>query len=186
MGLLVVPVVLWLHVSAFASCVTLSWTAPGDDGRQGKAYQYDLRYSITYITENTWALCTPVNSEPTPDWSGERQYCTIDNLQPGTRYFFAIRARDEQNNWSPLSNVTTRLAPEDECFGVRGNADCDLDEIIDIGDVTTIAAYLFLGGPLCCREEANLDGEGYVDISDLTVLINYLFVNLQTTVRTCP
>ena len=41
-------------VGATTDSVTLSWTAPGDDGDVGTAATYDIRYSTSPITEATW------------------------------------------------------------------------------------------------------------------------------------
>ncbi|UCC44876.1 MAG: thrombospondin type 3 repeat-containing protein [Candidatus Zixiibacteriota bacterium] len=66
----------------------------------------------------------------------------------------------------------------DCCKGITGNIDCDLDEIIDIGDLTLLIDYLFISyAPLCCEAEANMDVEGIVDITDLTLLIDYMFIS---------
>jgi hypothetical protein len=66
------------------------------------------------------------------------------------------------------------------CLGITGNVDCDLDQIIDISDLTRLVDYLLISlDPLCCPAAANIDGDpnGGVDISDLTDLIDYLFIN---------
>jgi hypothetical protein len=97
-----------LQTSAATSrSVTLTWTAPGDDGDVGTAAQYDLRYSLLPITSGNWQEATPVASMPTPQSAGSGESYTIENLASGTLYYFAIRAADEALNWSDLSNVVS-------------------------------------------------------------------------------
>jgi hypothetical protein len=87
--------------------VTLTWTAPGDDGDAGTAAQYDLRYSLLPITSANWQDATPVAGMPVPQSAGSAETYTIDNLAAGTLYHFAIRAADEALNWSEISNVAS-------------------------------------------------------------------------------
>jgi hypothetical protein len=85
--------------------VTLTWTAPGDDGDQGQATTYDIRYDTSYIGNDTWGSCTPVSGEPSPQPPGSAETFTVDNLQPGVTYYFAIKTYDEVPNYSLLSNI---------------------------------------------------------------------------------
>ncbi|MCK5127021.1 MAG: fibronectin type III domain-containing protein [candidate division Zixibacteria bacterium] len=87
--------------------VTLTWTAPGDDAGNGTASQYDIRYSSSLITGSNWASATPASGEPVPQSAGALETMTITGLQPGTVYYFAIKAADEVPNWSALSNVVS-------------------------------------------------------------------------------
>ena len=64
------------------------------------------------------------------------------------------------------------------CEGLRGNIDCDPAGLVDLGDLTAIIDYLFITfTPLCCQEEANVDGNPGIDLGDLTALIDYLFIS---------
>jgi hypothetical protein len=90
--------------------VTLSWTAPGDDGGSGTATSYDVRYSMTPIADFvTFASATPVVGEPLPHAAGALESLQV-NLAPGT-YYFAIRTKDEATNESGLSNVPVIVVP---------------------------------------------------------------------------
>ena len=96
--------------------VILSWIAPGDDGNEGTAAQYDIRYSTSGITESNWGSATQVDGETAPKSSGSDESFTVSNLNSGTLYYFAIKTADEVPNWSALSNVasiTTSLVPPD-------------------------------------------------------------------------
>ncbi|MDZ7262721.1 MAG: T9SS type A sorting domain-containing protein, partial [candidate division KSB1 bacterium] len=87
--------------------VTLMWTAPGDDGNQGIAKAYDLRYGYTTIDETNWQQKIQVVNEPAPQPAGSLEKMVITNLIPHKRHFFALRAVDEAGNWSRLSNVAS-------------------------------------------------------------------------------
>ncbi len=107
----------------------LAWTAPGDDGAEGQAAVYQVKWSDLPIVElakgggecSFWAAENVAGepgsfakaSEPSeaqderrraPKKAGEREEFTVKGLKPGT-YHFALKARDEYNNESPISNV---------------------------------------------------------------------------------
>ncbi|HUV30422.1 MAG TPA: fibronectin type III domain-containing protein [Acidobacteriota bacterium] len=85
--------------------LTLTWTAPGDDGYSGTASLYDIRYATFAITDANWNLATHAGGEPTPGTAGSAETFTISSLNPSATYYFAIRTADEVPNWSGLSNV---------------------------------------------------------------------------------
>lgn len=178
----------FVAADSYASCVSLSWTASGDDGYEGRAALYDLRYSLSPITP------TNVNSLPSYKWSpeplhsGSTEYVDISGLFPASRYYFVLRVADESNNWSDWSNVVTKVAPPDVCVDRVGNVNCDPEDLVDLSDLLSLVNTLFLGGPpICCRSEANIDGDPYnvVDLSDVLVMANTLFVTSGTFPR-CP
>ncbi|MCB0085755.1 MAG: S8 family serine peptidase, partial [Caldilineaceae bacterium] len=85
----------------------LSWTATGDDGNEGAANGYDLRYALTPITEANWAQAFQVENEPQPQEPGALETMTVGGLQPGVNYYFAIRVADNAGNLSELSNIAS-------------------------------------------------------------------------------
>jgi hypothetical protein len=90
------------------SSIDLAWTAPGDDESTGTATTYDIRYSISNISnENKWNSATQVSDEPTPSAAGSSESMTISGLAAGTEYFFAVKTSDEVPNESDLSNVVS-------------------------------------------------------------------------------
>jgi hypothetical protein len=91
-----------------ATSITLNWTAPGDDDDQGTASQYDIRYSTSTITEANWDAATQALDEPSPQPAGSAESFLVDNLQPATTYYFAIKSADEAPNWSAMSNVAVK------------------------------------------------------------------------------
>ncbi|MEM3690618.1 MAG: S8 family serine peptidase, partial [Candidatus Micrarchaeia archaeon] len=93
--------------------VTLSWTAVGDDGNEGNATYYEIRYSTSEITEENFNYATLARNTPTPGENGSAEEFTVTGLLPETTYYFAIKVYDEVGNPSDLSNVvsTTTLEP---------------------------------------------------------------------------
>jgi len=89
--------------------VTLTWTAPGDDGMIGPASRYDLRISATAVGTDTlswWNAATVVSmAGKVPAAPGAADSVSVPNLVPGTRYYAILRAADEVPNWSGYSNV---------------------------------------------------------------------------------
>jgi hypothetical protein len=85
--------------------VILGWTAPGDDGSSGTATSYDLRYSLAPIDAGNFAAATAFPIQPFPSAGGTSQTYVALNLTPNTNYYFAIKARDENNNVAAISNV---------------------------------------------------------------------------------
>ena len=73
----------------------------------GTATAYDLRYSTSAITDESWKDAVPVSGIPTPLPAGSTQTITVSGLNPGTMYYFALKAMDEAALFSPLSNVAT-------------------------------------------------------------------------------
>ena len=105
--------------------LSLSWTAPGDDGKVGRAQAYSLRYSTAPITESNFAIATQVSGMPAPGAAGAIEDVTVTGLEQNTTYYFALKTRDEAGNWSALSNVVrypmVATAVED---GLPGGARC--------------------------------------------------------------
>lgn len=99
--------------AAQTTSVTLTWTAPGDDGISGRATRYDLRYSPNAIsgtdTLGWWNAAIIVNmSTKVPSAAGTLESMTVNGgLVPGVRYYVILRTADEVPNWSPFSNVAT-------------------------------------------------------------------------------
>ncbi|WP_022835170.1 T9SS type A sorting domain-containing protein [Salisaeta longa] len=95
--------------------VRLRWTAPGDDGMQGQARSYDLRYSTggPIDTPEEFIAATRVSNVPPPAPPGTEQSVVVDNLAPEQAYYFALVAYDDGNNRSERVYTTTPLTLPD-------------------------------------------------------------------------
>lgn len=87
--------------------VSLTWTAPGDDGNSGTATSYDLRYSTSPISilDSNWSSYSREVGLPSPQIAGSPEAWTVSGLIIGTRYYFAIKAIDDAGNTSTISNI---------------------------------------------------------------------------------
>jgi hypothetical protein len=85
--------------------VDLHWTASGDDGLEGRAAEYDVRYALSQITDANWEQAARCQGELPPGRAGEEEVLSVSGLTDFTRYHFAMRVAGEVPNWSGLSNV---------------------------------------------------------------------------------
>jgi PKD repeat protein len=92
-----------------------------------------------------------------------------------------------QGDYAPTSQAGNINLSLSCCKGLTGNANCDSEEAVDIGDVTEMIALLFIrvGDPFCCEDEVDLDYNGEIDIGDLTMLTSRLFITV-TDPPPCP
>ncbi|MDH4158217.1 MAG: hypothetical protein OEW00_13175, partial [candidate division Zixibacteria bacterium] len=93
-------------------------------------------------------------------------------------YYWKVQARDDWNAAS--SSPTGVFRVSSCCTGIRGNANFDIEDKVNIADIAYLVDWLFgiPGGPQpSCREEGNANGdsEEKMSISDVTYLIRYLF-----------
>lgn len=98
-------------MSGSTATVTLTWTAPGDDGMEGQATAYDVRYATSPITAATFAAATVV-AAPAPSVAGTAQTVGIPGLHESTTYYFAVKTVDDTQTWSTLSNVASVTVPD--------------------------------------------------------------------------
>ncbi|MDP6156996.1 MAG: hypothetical protein QF682_12805, partial [Candidatus Thermoplasmatota archaeon] len=121
--------------------IDLLWTAPGDDGVEGKADRYIIKYSkdrIRTIWDYYSADEVPNNDElPAPNHPGSRESFTVTGLDRSVFYYFGIKTIDNWDNVGPLSIIanamaTDRTAPS-QVTGVYG-----YDTPDDIGQSITI------------------------------------------------
>jgi hypothetical protein len=156
--------------STLGAGVRVRWTAPGDDGFDGTATAYDLRFSTAYITDSNWSKATQVSGEPKPMIAGTIQSCYVSGLAEGTRYYLALKAVDEAGNWSLLSNVVSIVAQQVACGDANG------DGQIGVSDAAYLIKYIFGSDPILypvCTGDAN--GDGQVNVADAVYLIDYIF-----------
>jgi formylglycine-generating enzyme required for sulfatase activity len=116
-----------------STSVTLTWTAPGDDGTVGRAAVYDLRSSAEEITDDNWTDATPVLPLPLPGASGRLESMAIQDLPPGSTHYFGLIACDDESNCSGLSNTARAI------MTVPSLSEGQVSP--DMGDVTTEFQY---------------------------------------------
>ncbi|MCB9536708.1 MAG: fibronectin type III domain-containing protein [Myxococcales bacterium] len=90
-----------------AEQVRLTWTAPGDDGREGTASRYEVRRHVAPIVGNVWDLATPVGGAVAPRPAGAAETLVVGGLDAGTRYYFAVRAVDDRGNLGGVGNTAS-------------------------------------------------------------------------------
>lgn len=123
---------IWTSVASGATGdLTLTWTAPGDDGNVGTADLYDIRWSLNPINIANWdsASVIPAIGEPTPLIAGTTQEYVFPfgTLPTETLLFFRIIAIDDALNASLLSNEVSKTIPD----GVAPQTIIDLTATID-------------------------------------------------------
>lgn len=95
---------------SFPGEVQLSWTAPGDDGMTGTASEYRIKVAYAPINALNFDSAADLErwtQEPLPIPGGTNQALTVFGLSPDTTYHFALKAIDEANNVSDVSNSAT-------------------------------------------------------------------------------
>jgi len=91
--------------STVAYRATLTWTAPGDDGTEGKAAAYRVRYRAGPITdEATWDAASDPGVTVTPGAAETRETVQLVELPGAATVSFAVRAVDAAGNLASLSN----------------------------------------------------------------------------------
>ncbi|OGL69480.1 hypothetical protein A3D60_04140 [Candidatus Uhrbacteria bacterium RIFCSPHIGHO2_02_FULL_47_29] len=92
-------------VSAALNSLNLTWTSSGDDATQGQAARYELRYATTPLDAATFAVATLLTGLPTPGVAGTTETYTAIGLTPSTTYYLALKATDDANLTSTISNI---------------------------------------------------------------------------------
>jgi len=89
--------------------VSMSWTAPGDDGAVGSATSYLIRYSNLPIANIHCFrhLSYDIENFIVPAVSGTVENHIAVDLEAGKLLYFAIVAVDEAGNWAPVSNYVS-------------------------------------------------------------------------------
>lgn len=87
------------------SSITLTFTATGDDGQQGRAAAYDLRHAPFPADPEAWPSWAQMASLAPPRSVGEAETLRVTGLETNRAFAFLIRVADETGNWSPASNV---------------------------------------------------------------------------------
>jgi hypothetical protein len=91
----------------------LAWTAPGDNGREGLAYAYEVRYDAVPVGSDTsawWDAATPADVTQPPAEAGAEESVPIRGGFSGEVYY-GVRAIDEMGNASPIHVTNTAELP---------------------------------------------------------------------------
>ena len=152
---------------------TLTWTAPGDDGSSGTAYQYDIRYSQFPLTSENWDSAIQIENVPAPKEAGQKETLVVTGLEPDVSYYFGIKTFDECSNCSNISNVAVLTAPKAYLCG-----DADGNGHINVSDVMVIVNHIFIyGNPPNPLEAGEANCDGAINVSDAIHLVNYIFLD---------
>ncbi|MBX3158781.1 MAG: fibronectin type III domain-containing protein [Deltaproteobacteria bacterium] len=116
------------RVDAFTStAATISFRAPGDDGKIGKVKGYEVRYRTAAasggsdMTEANFAESSLITATVPIHEPGTLTTFSLQGLLPETTYAIGIRAFDDCRNTSPLAILQFTTAPRtsgevDACF----------------------------------------------------------------------
>ncbi|MDA3792629.1 MAG: lamin tail domain-containing protein, partial [Elusimicrobia bacterium] len=102
--------------------ITLTWTAPGDEGTNGAAVSYTIKCSsLTNIGANNFSASKNLSqfsssSSTAPLSYGTTQQMTVTGLSPGVTYWFAMKAIDEGGNSGFWSTTTVNTANYDIAY----------------------------------------------------------------------
>lgn len=140
--------------------IRLNWTAVGDDGVVGTATSYDIRYSAAAITAANFSSATQVSGVPSPKVSGSAETVTITGLSGNTTYYFSVKAIDEGNNVSAISNVPNAKTLK--------NSDLNSDGLVNIADAGIMMSYW----GSTARPSADLNQDGLVNINDAGIMMS--------------
>lgn len=130
-------------ISMAGNFVTLTWTAPGDDGNVGTAAGYEVRYSTAGIINDTnWDSAMVFTQSWTPQLAGNIEIYNITSLTSGTLYWFAIKACDEIPNWAGCSNSPNATTTLDDLAPQISNIRVNSQTLVTVapGTVVTLTA----------------------------------------------
>ena len=147
--------------------VTLAWTAPGDNLLSGTAYEFDLRYSTDSTVLAGWTAATEATGEPAPSVAGTLETTTVSGLTTNTKYYFAVKTRDNSDNWSEISNIASASPFTDVPVDF---ADANLEQVVrdslgkPTGDIYKTELLAIQG--------LDATGKGIADISGIENCLN--------------
>ncbi|MEK7216166.1 MAG: fibronectin type III domain-containing protein, partial [Chloroflexota bacterium] len=126
----------------FGTSVTLTWTATGDNGAQGQAIRYDLRYTTIeslegFVLDGSMAVA----GLPAPKQAAYKETFTVSGLSSNTTYFFMVRATDEVGLVGNASNIAKAVT---------------LD-LLPPGQITNLAVAAVFGGSMTLNWTATGD-----------------------------
>lgn len=143
-------------VRTFPTALKLRWTAVGDDGLEGIAALYEIRYSKWPVDdiEQWWGYAEQASGVPYPDDPGTEETCVVADLDTVSTYYFVLVTYDEVGNRSDFSNVASGMTGEDSgpepgenyCLEFNGEnmrAVVPFHEILNPSESITIEAWVY-------------------------------------------
>ncbi len=137
-------------LAADDTSITLGWTAPGDNGDQGIATSYDLRYMLDEPPPS-WEIASRMDSLSAPREAGSPESAFLAPLHRNQVYLFRLRTLDAAGNASEFSNLVQGQTGDPEPPGpvtdLRVTASTPHSLTLaftapgDDGDRSTVAAY---------------------------------------------
>ncbi len=86
----------------------LTWTSPGNDGDEGTATSYDIRYATDVGVLTEWTDANQVPDLPAPKVAGSTELIEISGLSIDSMYYFRIKTSDDNDNVSLPSNIVQK------------------------------------------------------------------------------
>jgi hypothetical protein len=91
--------------------------------------------------------------------------------KPAGTYYYKVRARDADRQWSGYSNIARTTASGTYLCG-----DANADLTVNVADAVYLVNYIFKGGPAPDPAEAgDANGDGDINVGDTVYLINFVF-----------
>ncbi len=136
------------------TALKLNWTAAGDDGTEGTAAIYEIRYSKWPVEdiEEWWGYAEQAPNLPYPSEPGSNETYWAAELDTVSNYHFVLVTYDEVGNRSDFSNIASGLTGEDSgpqpgenyCLEFNGEnsfANVPFNEILNPAEQITIEAW---------------------------------------------
>ncbi|MFQ5499516.1 MAG: SBBP repeat-containing protein, partial [Candidatus Zixiibacteriota bacterium] len=167
-----------LNSCSLDNCVTVSNPAQEDTDFDGIGDSCDNCIAIANPaqedadidgTGDSCDTCTDTDGDGFGDPGFPANTCALDNCPTA---FNPDQADADSNGVGDVCDSGCCNPP------IRGNADGDAFDNVDITDLTYVVDFLFSSGPPSpCPEEGNIDGSvaETTDIVDLTYIVDYLF-----------
>ncbi len=151
--------------------VKLTWTAPGDDGTEGRAATYVLKFGPDPVVDWDSAAVYSLPLSPAP--AGTLETVTLPMPDPDRLYGFAIAAQDEAGNLGVFTNTSVARSQfaDDNHNGVpdqleavlnnAGQGTVDLDADSDRDGLTVREEYALGTDPSLWDTDGDGMGDGW-------------------------
>ena len=175
--------------------IALEWTAPGDDGYEGRALRYTLLYSTEPITPQNRDRCLRLPLFNAPQIAGQREQYVFEMPDPDKLYYFVVQAEDEAGNRGGVSNGAQAVSnvmdtdgdglPDQWERAYGFNPTEPGDQMLDPDKDGVINAYEYRLGMLPnCKDSdgdgipdgiefVDLDKNGKIDLGDLGIFAEH-------------